>query len=119
MLAIITCVPHVVLYITRCIPTRHCVGIAIYLLITENAQVQVWAWATALIFVNVAVPLSLYDIHGHMASYVRPQLQRYYIRILWMVPIYAIQSWLALYFQVCEPTRPRLICVFVHTRLCC
>jgi hypothetical protein len=26
-------------------------------------------------------------------------LQKYYIRILWMVPVYSIESWLALYWK--------------------
>jgi hypothetical protein len=38
------------------------------------------------------------DIHFHILHYVSP-LQRHYIRILWMIPIYAIESWLALRFN--------------------
>jgi hypothetical protein len=34
-----------------------------------------------------------------MQNYVKPHLQRYYIRCLWMVPIYSIESWLALRYQ--------------------
>ena len=34
----------------------------------------------------------------HVLHYVSP-LQRHYIRILWMVPIYSIESWLALRFN--------------------
>ena len=35
----------------------------------------------------------------HMFHYVRPELQMYYIRILWMVPIYAVESWFSLRFK--------------------
>eukprot|EP01025_Chloroclados_australasicus_P041359 TRINITY_DN4377_c0_g2_i1.p1 TRINITY_DN4377_c0_g2~~TRINITY_DN4377_c0_g2_i1.p1 ORF type:complete len:371 (-),score=21.88 TRINITY_DN4377_c0_g2_i1:168-1280(-) len=35
----------------------------------------------------------------HVEYYYRPTLQRYVIRILWMVPIYAVDSWFALRFN--------------------
>ena len=38
---------------------------------------------------------SLHDIHMHMRHYVDP-LQRFVMRLLWMVPIYSLQSWWAL-----------------------
>ena len=74
-------------------------GFTIYILTVDRADVRSWAYAVAALFVIIAVPLSLHDIHMHMLNYVKPELQRYYIRVLWMVPIYAIESWLALRFQ--------------------
>ena len=47
------------------------------------------------IFVALTLPLSIHDLHMHCAHYVSP-LQRYYVRILFMVPVYSLQSWLAL-----------------------
>ena len=43
----------------------------------------------------------------HVLHYVSP-LQRHYIRILWMVPIYSVESWLALRFneQALPPPPP-------------
>ena len=38
----------------------------------------------------------------HVLHYVSP-LQRHYIRILWMVPIYSVESWLALRFNEQAP----------------
>jgi hypothetical protein len=56
------------------------------------------AYAVAAIFVAIALPVSLHDIHMHLTHY-RSPLQRLYIRVLWMVPIYSVQSWLALRFH--------------------
>jgi len=49
--------------------------------------------------VGVAVPLSLHEIFMHWSHYTVPHLQRHVIRILFMVPIYSIESWLALRFK--------------------
>ena len=35
----------------------------------------------------------------HLMNYYMPNIQKYVIRILWMVPIYSIQSWLSLRFH--------------------
>ena len=37
----------------------------------------------------------------HLENYRMPRLQRHVIRILWMVPIYAVDCWLALRFKEC------------------
>jgi len=63
-----------------------------------DAERHMIAWAVSGIFVAFAVPMPLNDILLHALHYCRPELQRYYIRILWLVPIYAVQSWLALRF---------------------
>eukprot|EP00282_Hemiselmis_andersenii_P011381 CAMPEP_0114137964 /NCGR_PEP_ID=MMETSP0043_2-20121206/16054_1 /TAXON_ID=464988 /ORGANISM="Hemiselmis andersenii, Strain CCMP644" /LENGTH=387 /DNA_ID=CAMNT_0001231871 /DNA_START=93 /DNA_END=1253 /DNA_ORIENTATION=- len=73
-------------------------GWILYYLMQQHSERHVFAWAVAGIFVCLAVPLSLHDIHMHLLHYVSP-LQKYYVRILWMVPIYAIESWLALRFK--------------------
>ena len=69
-------------------------------MVQNNVENHIISWAVAGFFVAVAVPLSLYDVLGHLTHYVTPDQQRYYIRILFMVPIYAIESWLALIFKV-------------------
>ncbi|KAL3659392.1 hypothetical protein V7S43_015663 [Phytophthora oleae] len=46
----------------------------------------------------VATLLSVYNIVQHLAHYSRPQLQRYIVRILVIVPVYAMGSLLSLTF---------------------
>ncbi|TDH69791.1 hypothetical protein CCR75_007259 [Bremia lactucae] len=46
----------------------------------------------------VATLLSVYNIVQHLAHYTRPQLQRFIVRILVVVPVYAIGSLLSLAF---------------------
>jgi len=50
-------------------------------------------------FVIITIPISMREIFHHMAHYYMPDVQRYVIRILWMVPIYSVESWLSLRFQ--------------------
>ncbi|XP_018369115.1 PREDICTED: LOW QUALITY PROTEIN: thymidylate synthase-like [Trachymyrmex cornetzi] len=49
-------------------------------------------------FVLLALPIAFYEIVQHMIYYTQPRLQKYIIRILWMVPIYAVNAWLGLVF---------------------
>ena len=58
------------------------------------------AWLIAGLFVLLAVPVTVYEVAMHLENFSRPRLQIYVIRILWMVPIYAVDAWLALRFKV-------------------
>lgn len=44
------------------------------------------------LFVLVAIPLCVWHILQHMLHFTKPILQRPIIRILWMVPIYAVNA---------------------------
>ena len=52
------------------------------------------------LFVLVTVPVTFYEVAMHLEYFSRPALQIHVIRILWMVPIYAIDAWIALRFEV-------------------
>lgn len=60
---------------------------------------HVKAWFTGGVFVMMAVPISLWGILQHIINYTQPHLQKYIIRIMWMVPIYALNAWFALRFK--------------------
>ncbi|XP_044175007.1 transmembrane protein 184C-like [Acropora millepora] len=64
----------------------------------NRAQIHVEAWFIAGCFVFLTIPISLWGILQHLVNYTQPELQRRIVRILWMVPIYATDSWLALRF---------------------
>lgn len=50
------------------------------------------------LFVLSAVPISIWQITQHIVHFTTPILQKHIIRILWMVPIYALNAWLCLVF---------------------
>ncbi|XP_059061904.1 transmembrane protein 184C [Achroia grisella] len=49
-------------------------------------------------FVLLALPISIWQITQHIFHYTKPSLQKHIIRILWMVPIYALNAWIGLEF---------------------
>lgn len=51
------------------------------------------------VFVLIAVPVSVHGIVQHLVNYYMPQVQKYVIRILFMVPIFSIQSWFSLFYH--------------------
>ena len=57
------------------------------------------AWYIATVFVMLTLPLSAYEICQHLLHYHHPDIQKYIVRILWMVPIYSVESLLALIWR--------------------
>lgn len=57
------------------------------------------AWFSAGAFVLLGFPLSMGSIVAHLANYNQPHVQCYIVRILWMVPLYSMESWLCLRFH--------------------
>ncbi|KAL0884110.1 hypothetical protein ABMA27_016129 [Loxostege sticticalis] len=49
-------------------------------------------------FVLLALPISIWQITQHIVHYTKPSLQKHIIRVLWMVPIYALNAWIGLEF---------------------
>ncbi|XP_078533024.1 transmembrane protein 184C [Lissotriton helveticus] len=61
-----------------------------------KVAVHTRAWFIAGIFVLMTIPITLWGILQHLVHYTQPELQKPIIRILWMVPIYSLDSWIAL-----------------------
>ena len=113
---------------------RECVVLA-YALAAAASALIVWqlsvslpenhvvAWGVAAICVIVAVPLTIYDVSKHVQRLSSP-LQIHYVRILMMIPIFSIESWLALRYReqrhVLEALRSIYESFVIHSffRLC-
>ena len=65
----------------------------------HGSEAHLIAWFSAGAFVIMGFPISMYGILGHLRNYERPDVQCYVVRILWMVPIYSVESWLCLRFH--------------------
>lgn len=52
------------------------------------------------LFVLSAVPISLWHIIQHVIHFTKPILQKHIIRILWMVPIYALNAVRMIYIYI-------------------
>ncbi len=68
-------------------------------LVKHGKEPHLIAWFSAGGFVILGFPISIYGILMHLTNYYQPNVQCYVVRILWMVPIYSIESWLCLRFH--------------------
>ena len=59
---------------------------------------QLLSWIFAGICSFLACVVSLRLINSHLANFTTPKIQRKIVGILWIVPIFAIDSWLSLRF---------------------
>lgn len=57
---------------------------------------HIFAWQSAFVFMVATCGISFSHIGETLNTFYRPKLQTYVVRILLMVPIYSIESWLAL-----------------------
>lgn len=65
----------------------------------SNRKLDIAAWHSALIMVIGTVILSIRLLYLHFTHFYMPNVQKYVVRIILMVPLYAIQSWLSLRFH--------------------
>lgn len=77
------------------------VGIILYSvdLYRHGQQHHYIGWFSSAGFVLLTIPISIRLIVTHLTHWNSPNIQKYVVRIIWMVPIYAIESWLALRFK--------------------
>ena len=90
--------------------------VALPLIIIEfkksNFSVKYQAWFISGMFVLMAIPVTVYEVAMHLEYFSRPKLQIRVIRILWMVPVYAVDSWFALRFKVNLTCMKQVACMF-------
>ncbi|ORX92425.1 DUF300-domain-containing protein [Basidiobolus meristosporus CBS 931.73] len=61
---------------------------------SEIGNTAVWF---AGFFSILATGISFFCMWSHLKNYARPNLQRNVLRIIWMIPVYAISSWISLH----------------------
>lgn len=69
------------------------------LILYTSTDPHLIAWFSAGAFVLLGFPISMFGIVSHLSNYNQPHVQQYVVRILWMVPLYSIESWLAMRFH--------------------
>jgi len=65
----------------------------------SKRKLDIAAWHSAGVMVGGTVILSVRLVYLHFTHWYMPGVQKYVVRILWMVPLYAVQSWLSLRFH--------------------
>jgi hypothetical protein len=70
-----------------------------YELYTNGRKKEYIAWFSSAGFVLLTIPLSVRAIINNLTHWHMPNIQKYVVRIIWMVPLYSVESWLSLRFK--------------------
>ena len=62
-------------------------------------KLDIAAFDSAGIMVAGTIILSIRLVYQHYTHFYMPHVQKYVVRIIWMVPLYSVQSWLSLRFR--------------------
>lgn len=65
----------------------------------SNKKLDIAAFSSAWVLMCGTIVLSVRLVYLHLTHWYMPEVQKYVVRILWMVPIYAIQSYLSLRYH--------------------
>lgn len=90
-------VGHVLSSITICVMLI-AIPMTIYHALNNNRK-DLAAFDSAGIMVLGTVVMSTRLVYLHLTHWYMPDVQKYVVRILWMVPLYSVQSWLSLRFH--------------------
>lgn len=77
------------------------IGIILYSydLYRHGKQPHLIGWFSSAGFVLLTFAISIRLIYLHLSHWYFPSVQKWLVRIIWMIPIYSIESWLALRFR--------------------
>lgn len=70
-----------------------------YDLYRHGRRKQLIGWFSSAGFVLLTFAISIRLIVLHLTHWYSPSIQKWLVRIIWMVPIYSVESWLALRFR--------------------
>ncbi len=70
-----------------------------WIVFVNNTGIEVVAFGLTGVFCFFSILLTVYLIYRHATHWIKPALQNCIIRILLIIPIYAIHSWLAVIFN--------------------
>ena len=70
-----------------------------YDLYKHGKETKLIGYFSAAGFVLLTFPISIRLIYMHLSHWVQPAIQKYIVRIVWMIPLYSVESWLALRFR--------------------
>ena len=62
-------------------------------------EIDIAAFDSAGVMVAGTLIMSVRLVYLHLTHFYMPNVQKYVVRILWMVPLYAVQSWLSLRYR--------------------
>jgi hypothetical protein len=73
--------------------------LTVYAVQEHNVGTDIAAFVSSAAFVILTIPISMYEIFNHLTHWYMPDCQKYVVRILWMVPLYSVQSWFSLRYH--------------------